>query len=685
MYFKMGGDDFGLLLKDNKPITLSSAEKEMASGLDSPELDDIIKAIVGDTLFLKEDIYSKKPPGTSLVGQLPSVKPPTSSTKTNLKQYSIPFYSEFVIPTSRTDVVGVARVADKDDTLKNATIQDTLDYFISVFLRDLAGAHWPIGSLYYLIHAIVLTANPNVANAVAEFTTLKTLILLGSRFEIPNIINLVAYLRRPQAETYHLGSWDEALADIKNFDIEQIKNSASGENINKMLSHEDVIAFLRNIPNGLAEAGHDVLYQTLANDYFTMSEGLIKHDVIAFDFDTNSEDTVGSLARGNPSSINGFSGKVKSRTLSEFFGADSGTFMPHIRNDKAVENEGNLDQASGYFGARTKTGEQFYQELTSTQPQRGILTQNLHVLLNNDPNYPTNITLNDVLNEDFQSRWTDAKKLIEDEVIRLIYLMSLGNVINKSFFEDSLSMGLPFPGQFILARPNQEFSTAHGIYLKSGYETGFTVNVDTRFVDGIDPNTGIVTFHYSTSSAGVVANPTNVMVLSNLSVQEYISGGGIRFYDDVQQLKTKNENRSIFCFYVAPGEKIPHMIDMLGYYNVHMVDANTTGYNPSNRQFVNAGWYQDYWGFKHPVTSHTSSTQMQDPNSQTERHNTILMGDYFEYNVIVDNNGRYETKRMTGKGHLGPIRYDNFLKDLQGKQFKHVRMSINDGIQRELM
>lgn len=288
-------------------------------------------------------------------------------------------------------------------------------------------------------------------------------------------------------------------------------------------------------------------------------------------------------------------------------------------------------------------------------------------------------TTTPIMNEDFEDRWDEADRLFKDDVHKFIYRMSLGTVISKDFFKETLKKNMPFPGSFLIMRPFQEYQTGLMMAVKSGLETGFTVVSDSDIAEGTNPNSKNSILHFSTSLAAGITELDNVYIIPNTYIKNHIRGGGVGFFKHKYELQDREKyNKSIICAYLAPGEEPPeNYLDLMGYFNPNEVLMDTNGYDIYNPQFLLADFYARYWGYEHSSNPSAKPLALQDPNNPVKRMNTLMMRDWWKYNEITSN-GMIIPSVRESNSHLGPTRCSNMLEILKGNRNMYPKSKINE-------
>ena len=288
------------------------------------------------------------------------------------------------------------------------------------------------------------------------------------------------------------------------------------------------------------------------------------------------------------------------------------------------------------------------------------------------------ITLGDLFNDNMKHRLNYANSLNDDHLVQTLLYLFYGCPITLRWFTKCLDNNWRFLGGFLLCRPNQIHVTQNAILTGTGPKVGVTYvgNPDIRQGQDADRKTAMA--HFTVNLASVVLQPKMVDVISNVIAKAYIGGGDLSFVKNTADAKLERDDgpvASIISIYLSDSEcdsQFPSPLDLLGYYNMAHVDNKTARHSPRNRQYINAEFYANLYGWKHLNTAPPSLTSYSGEN-MTINPNTVLFQDWQKVTVYNDvTTGSTQTETIPSTGHRGPHRYAGYNASLLGSGGRFV-------------
>lgn len=219
---------------------------------------------------------------------------------------------------------------------------------------------------------------------------------------------------------------------------------------------------------------------------------------------------------------------------------------------------------------------------------------------------------------------------------------------------------IPVPVGVLLFRPHEQVRTTGAIKAKSGGGTGYTFygNSDMRIAHTV--GTKMCNMHFTIHHRSVVMNPQNVLVLPDLLPQEYLGGGGSRFWSPEIYKQKNNEHlqNSLMSIFVPLTErKFAKRMDVSG----RFFTENASAMASQELHYSTADRYSQIFGWRTGQAKGTEHPMM----TLNPIHNNMIVceGHHQEYNKM---RGEH-SKVIVGKGHWGMDTYAGCAAARSGK------------------
>lgn len=219
---------------------------------------------------------------------------------------------------------------------------------------------------------------------------------------------------------------------------------------------------------------------------------------------------------------------------------------------------------------------------------------------------------------------------------------------------------IPVPVGVLLFRPHEQVRTTGAIKAKSGGGTGYTFygNSDMRIAHTV--GTKMCNMHFTIHHRSVVMNPQNVLVLPDLLPQEYLGGGGSRFWSPETYKQKNNEHlqNSLMSIFVPLTErKFAKRMDVSG----RFFTENASAMASQGLHYSTADRYSQIFGWRTGQAKGTEHPMM----TLNPIHNNMIVceGHHQEYNKM---RGEH-SKVIVGKGHWGMDTYAGCAAARSGK------------------
>lgn len=245
------------------------------------------------------------------------------------------------------------------------------------------------------------------------------------------------------------------------------------------------------------------------------------------------------------------------------------------------------------------------------------------------------------------------------------FVRGLGLMWTLCKFERDALCGLaraniPVPVGVLLFRPHEQVRTTGAIKAKSGGGTGYTFygNSDMRIAHTV--GTKMCNMHFTIHHRSVVMNPQNVLVLPDLLPQEYLGGGGSRFWSPETYKQKNNEHlqNSLMSIFVPLTErKFAKRMDVSG----RFFTENASAMASQELHYSTADRYSQIFGWRTGQAKGTEHPMM----TLNPIHNNMIVceGHHQEYNKM---RGEH-SKVIVGKGHWGMDTYAGCAAARSGK------------------
>lgn len=245
------------------------------------------------------------------------------------------------------------------------------------------------------------------------------------------------------------------------------------------------------------------------------------------------------------------------------------------------------------------------------------------------------------------------------------FVKGLGLMWTLCKFERDALCGLaraniPVPVGVLLFRPHEQNRTTGAIKAKSGGGTGYTFygNSDMRIAHTV--GTKMCNMHFTIHHRSVVMNPQNVLVLPDLLPQEYLGGGGSRFWSPETYKQKNNEHlqNSLMSIFVPLTEKkFAKRMDVSG----RFFTENASAMASQELHYSTADRYSQIFGWRTGQAKGTEHPMM----TLNPIHNNMIVceGHHQEYNKM---RGEH-SKVIVGKGHWGMDTYAGCAAARSGK------------------
>ena len=193
-------------------------------------------------------------------------------------------------------------------------------------------------------------------------------------------------------------------------------------------------------------------------------------------------------------------------------------------------------------------------------------------------------------NENIRDNW-DYADGIDDPLIRVCTMTYLtarcGEMHHYTRMMDS---NILVPFDILLLRPCLETDMYSIVVMKPGLDTGLHAISDTvlDFGKDVDHQTRKITF--SIRHAAVIKAPDHIAILPSRISRRYVSGGGVKLYDNPDQLSQTSDVRpDLISFIVPMGTKFHRVEPIGGIDNGSVYGARGTS------RYPDAQFYEDIW------------------------------------------------------------------------------------------
>ena len=242
------------------------------------------------------------------------------------------------------------------------------------------------------------------------------------------------------------------------------------------------------------------------------------------------------------------------------------------------------------------------------------------------------------------------------------------------FFEEN---NVPYPIDFIGARPSMNYEMGSAILLKRGFETGATFFGEPNFQLTNDGNRKVLYGYFTCYAGARVLKRDNVHILHNVTCKRYVSGGGTFFFDPLNQTDRTNfasgrtGDKDMFVLPLYPGERIrDNSFDLCGQYCDDLDDGYNNSTMSSKSHYAMAETIQGVWGLRqrdHYFDIEYYGQQQNSFNTLVFRMPMFLPK--VKETGVIDPRGLHKQ----GQGHWGRMVYEGVRADRCGGGSGYVR------------
>lgn len=283
----------------------------------------------------------------------------------------------------------------------------------------------------------------------------------------------------------------------------------------------------------------------------------------------------------------------------------------------------------------------------------------------------------------------EISKFLDFSLRRLSKLVSSDDELNecieaflhctfhKDFFNFLCDNNIPFPFDFIVARPWQSWRTATGILYRGGLQTGGLFWMNPNWMWNTDSNTKTHSAHFHVYMKAVVTKSQNVLPLEDLYITGYTGGRNLEFYtqEELQDLVENgfvpedSEYRSSIVAWPVPyrsGTKSP-ICTLSGYFDSKEKESPALRHFLTNHHVLeNMGMGDGLFGSSShvapPVPNPYLSPQFYDDGRESLMYNSVIIqGHQFGFHIPTK---EYKAV-ISGKfSHIGKNVYDGMMSQL---------------------
>jgi hypothetical protein len=251
--------------------------------------------------------------------------------------------------------------------------------------------------------------------------------------------------------------------------------------------------------------------------------------------------------------------------------------------------------------------------------------------------------------------------------------------LTKQHFDWFLENNVPFPMEFILARPHISEVTGTVVVMKRGADTGTALIGNENFCISNDGMRKMLLGHLSLYLGCSLHRPENICIIHNAIRMEYISGGDLAFNNPATFVPNSMaaidntlapDSKRIKSCYAIPihyGEKVgsrdvQDVIDITGFFPDGLV-ARSGPEDVQQPHFSTYWIFQDIFGLQRRVAYWTQANI----NEAEDGYNTrCCQGTSYTYMVKGEHVERTGIL-VEGRGHGGPEIYNGVCNDAYGR------------------